>query len=98
MIRVIYRWQVEPHKLSAFTQTWRRTTRRIHETVPGALGSFMLHAREDEAEILTIAKWRSMTDWQAFWDKENPPEMQAMRQLGERISVQVFDEVEDHTY
>ncbi len=97
MIRVVYRWQVEPEKLEAFKDAWRITTNHIHDTVDGALGSFMLRSFEDSSEVLTVAKWRSRQSWQNFWGGQDPQEMQTMRSLGRRISVEAFDEVEDHT-
>lgn len=97
MIRVIYRWQVEPANFEAFKETWRATTNRIHETVPGALGSFMLKACEAEEEILTVARWDSQDSWRAFWRDQNPTEMESMRKLGKRVSVECYEEVEDHT-
>ena len=97
MIRVVYRWQVAPGDFDAFRETWRATTNRIHETVPGAQGSFMLRSTEDESEVLTIAKWDSLEAWQAFWGSQDPRQMQPMRTLGKRLSVTAFEEIEDHT-
>lgn len=97
MLRVIYRWRVAPEDFEAFRATWRATTNRIHETVPGARGSFMLRACEDTSEVVTIARWDTQESWEAFWGSRNPQEMQAMRSLGERLSVDVFEEIEDHT-
>lgn len=97
MLRVIYRWQVEPENFEEFKQTWRTTTNHIHETVPGALGSFMLRACENSSEILTVAKWDSQASWERFWGNQNPSQMQGMRALGTRLSVDVYNEEEDHT-
>lgn len=97
MIRVIYRWQVEPDNFEEFKRTWSVTTHRIHESVPGALGSFLLRACESESEVLTVAKWDSLEDWKNFWGNKNPKEMEGMRKLGKRVSVEVYDEIEDYT-
>ncbi|MEM7707821.1 MAG: antibiotic biosynthesis monooxygenase [Pseudomonadota bacterium] len=97
MIRVVYRWQVPPENFDAFQSAWRSTTNHIHETVPGALGSFMMRSLASEAEVITIARWDSLEAWKAFWGQENPIQMVEMRTLGERISVEAFAEVEDHT-
>ncbi len=97
MIRVIYRWQVAPEHFAEFHNLWRQTTNHIHETVPGALGSFLLQSCETENEVITVAKWQSLADWQNFWGNQNPAEMQAMRKLGVRISAETFTEIEDHT-
>lgn len=97
MIRVIYQWQVPPENLSAFQQAWKQTTTSIHETVSGARGSFLLQDHADPGKILTIARWDSREDWQAFFGAENPPQMLRMRELGERVSVTSYDEFEDVT-
>ena len=97
MIRVIYQWQVPPENLSAFQQAWKQTTTSIHETVSGARGSFLLQDHADPGKILTIARWDSREDWQAFYEAENPPQMLRMRELGERVSVTSYDEFEDVT-
>ncbi|MEO1054759.1 MAG: antibiotic biosynthesis monooxygenase [Bacteroidota bacterium] len=97
MVRVIYRWDVPVENFEAFEKTWRSTTNRIHESVEGALGSFMLRSLENENEVITIAKWDSLASWQNFWGNENPEEMTAMRKLGKRISAEVFEEIDDHT-
>ena len=97
MIRVVYRWKVQEQDFTRFQEVWAQTTNRIHETVPGALGSFMLRSPEDKTEVLTVAKWDSMESWKAFWGAENPSEMADMRKIGERISATVYDEVDDYT-
>ena len=97
MIRVIYRWEVELENFEEFKTTWREATNRIHQSVPGALGSFMLQAHENESEILTIAKWESFEAWQRFWGNASPEQMETMRTLAKRVSVEAYDEVEDQT-
>lgn len=67
MIRVVYRWKVQEGDFAKFEEVWARTTNHIHETVAGALGSFMLRSPEDRTEVLTVAKWDSVESWQAFW-------------------------------
>lgn len=69
----------------------------IHEPVDGARGSFLLQEEGNPGKILTIARWDSLKDWKAFWKSENPQEMLAMRNLGERISVRAYDEFADYT-
>lgn len=97
IFRVIYRWQIEPKNFDAFKKAWSATTNRIHESVPGAHGSFMLRACENRSEVLTVAKWDSITSWKNFWGNTNPMEMQEMRELGKRISVDAYYEIEDYT-
>ena len=97
MVRVIYKWKVVPENFEAFQKTWTATTNRIHETVKGAQGSFLLRATENKSEVLTIAKWDSLEDWKSFFANQNPESMQAMRNLGDRIAVEAYEEIEDHT-
>ena len=97
MIRIIYSWKVEPEKLDLFIETWKRTTNQIHEDVKGARGSFMLQNDKDFREIKTIARWDSLNDWEKFWNKSKPSQMRTMHELGERISVEIFREVDDFT-
>ena len=97
MIKVIYRWQVEPDRFEEFKEVWRTTTNSIHETVAGAQGSFMIRSVDNQSEVLTIAKWDSLEDWKAFFSNNNPTEMNAMTSLGKRLSVEVYEEIEDHT-
>lgn len=97
MIRVIYRWEVESENFEDFRRAWRRATNSIHETVPGAMGSFMLRSSDRNSEVLTVAKWQSAASWKAFWGKNNPQAMEEMHRLGKRLSVNVYDEIEDHT-
>ena len=97
MVRVVYRWQVAPQDLEKFKETWRITTNRIHASVTGALGSFMLRSVENESEVVTVAKWDSLESWENFWGNTNPEEMEGMRKLGKRISAEAFEEIENHT-
>ena len=97
MVRVVYRWHVAPGNFEEFKKLWSNTTNRIHGTVTGALGSFMLRSFENGTEVIIIAKWDSLESWKNFWGNENPKQMQAMRKLGKRISAEAFEEIEDHT-
>lgn len=97
MIRVVYRWRVEAENFDAFREAWSRTTDRIHETVPGALGSFMLRGFDDESEVITVAKWDSLESWKRFWQGSDPEDMKEMGTLGERLSAVAYDEIDDHT-
>ncbi len=97
MIRIIYSWNVAAENLEAFIETWKRTTNKIHKEVPGARGSFMLQSDGNPTEVKTIARWDSLEEWQRFWENSNPSQMQSMRDLGERGSVEIFKEVDDFT-
>ncbi len=97
MVRVIYRWQVSDDNFTAFQAAWSSATNHIHQTVPGALGSFMLRDAQNPNEILTIAKWDKMASWKSFWGTEKPKEMELMRELGQAIETNAYEEIEDFT-
>ncbi|WP_299529197.1 antibiotic biosynthesis monooxygenase [Ulvibacterium sp.] len=97
MIRIIYSWRVEPDNLEPFIETWKKTTNAIHKKVTGARGSFMLQNDEDTKALKTIAKWDSLNDWKKFWQGSDRGQMQSMHELGERVSVEIFREVDDFT-
>ena len=97
MIRIIYSWKVPPDNLEPFIDTWKRTTNKIHNKVKGARGSFMLQNPKDPQEIKTIARWDSLADWELFWQAGNHRQMQTMHDLGERVAVEIFKEIDDFT-
>lgn len=97
MIRVIYRWRVAAENFEQFRDAWRATTNHIHDSVPAARGSFMLRSADDPTAVLTIARWDSFADWKGFFGNSDPTQMQRMRELGERLSVDAYEEIEDHT-
>lgn len=98
MARIVYRWRVAHEHFEAFRENWRAATNHIHDTVAGARGSFMMRSAEDEEVVITVAKWDSLASWRAFWGDQDPEQMQAMRALGERLSVEAFEDIEDHTH
>ena len=57
----------------------------------------MMRSFEDPSEVTTVAKWDSLDDWKTFWGNNNPKEMTGMGVIGTRISVEAFEEIEDHT-
>lgn len=97
MIRIIYSWRVESKNIKEFIKTWKVTTNQIHKEVKGARGSFMLQSEKDKQEIKTIARWDSLEDWKRFWQESKPSQMQSMHDLGERVSVEIFKEIDDFT-
>ncbi len=97
MIRIVYRWEVARENFPAFRDAWETTTQAIHAEVPGALGSFMLRESSNPDQVLTIARWVSREHWEAFWGEADPEAMTRMRELGNRIAVDVYDEIGDFT-
>jgi heme-degrading monooxygenase HmoA len=57
----------------------------------------MLRASDSDSEVLTVAKWDSAESWKKFWGRQNPEEMQEMRTLGKRVSVEAYEEIDDYT-
>ena len=97
MIRIIYSWKVSPENVDLFIDTWKRTTNKIHEEVKGARGSFMLQGEKDPGEIKTIARWDSLDEWKKFWKEGKPGQMGSLHDLGERVSIDIFREIDDFT-
>ncbi|MFC3096168.1 antibiotic biosynthesis monooxygenase [Alteromonas sediminis] len=97
MFHVIYEWWVAKENIDNFIDVWRKATNRIHNTVDGAKGSFMIRSCNDSNKVVTIAKWRSRYAWEKFWLDADPKEMRQMRKIGERVSVEVFEELGDET-
>ena len=57
----------------------------------------MLQGEAKSQVIKTIARWDSLQHWQNFWHDERPTQMESMHDLGERVSVEVFKEIDDFT-
>ncbi|MEM8534691.1 MAG: antibiotic biosynthesis monooxygenase [Chloroflexota bacterium] len=97
MIRIIYKWRVQEADETKFRAAWAKATTAIREITHGARGSFLLHSHENPTEFVTVARWDTLENWQAFWKDSTRMEMQTMHSLAERISVEVYEELEDHT-
>ena len=67
MIRVIYRWTVDPAEQERFCDAWRAATERIRREEPGAMGSTLLRPVDDHETWVGLARWRSRQDIEAFW-------------------------------
>lgn len=97
MFHVIYKWSVPSESKDAFLESWQQTTNHIHETVEGALGSFCIEAADDPQIILTIAKWQTREQWEAFIDTAKTGPMKNMHRLAQRISAEGFYQLGDQT-
>ncbi|MEM1001061.1 MAG: antibiotic biosynthesis monooxygenase [Bacteroidota bacterium] len=97
MIRIIYSWEVPLEQLEHFINVWKTTTNKIHKESIGARGSFLLQSGEDPRVIKTIARWDSLEDWEDFWHHGSHSQMQFMHDSGNRVSVEIFHEVDDFT-
>ena len=80
-----------------FRAAWEKATTRIRESAEGARGSVLLQNHQDSTEFVTIARWDTIEQWQAFWNDPSRTEMQDMHALAERLSADAFDELGDYT-
>ena len=97
MIQVIYRWEVPPENRTAFLAAWEKTTKAIREKTQGARGSFCIVSLERPTEILTVAKWDELAQWQAFVATAKSDSMREMHALGRQVSHDAFEQVADFT-
>lgn len=59
MIRVIYRWKVQPGAESAFLTWWHDGTMSIRSAHDGAMGSTLLRSSESPTTFVAVARWKS---------------------------------------
>ncbi len=97
MFHVVYKWFVPSKNKSAFLKSWEQTTNHIHETVDGALGSFCIEAVDDTNTLMTIARWHSREQWEAFIGTAKTGPMRKMHTFAKQISVDGYYELGDHT-
>ena len=97
MIRVIYIWRISKEDFNDFCEVWRLTTRKIHETTPGARGSFCLQSIEAECEVITVALWEGEAQWREFIKNAQSSDMRALHDIGELISATPYNQIDDRT-
>lgn len=97
MFHVIYKWSVPSENKNVFLKNWEQTTNHIHKTVEGALGSYCIESADDPNIILTIAKWHTQEQWEAFIGTAKTGPMKSMHDLADRISAEGYHELGDQT-
>ena len=93
MIRVLYRWRVEPHRRAAFQAWWHEGTLRIRAEHDGALGSTLLGPDRDDGHLVAIARWTSRAALEAFWAEPGGTAFEG----ASLEPPQVFEELDDLT-
>ena len=97
MIQVIYRWEVSEDRQPAFLAAWEKTTLTIRETTAGARGSLCVISVDRPTEILTIAKWDELAQWQRFVGGAKLTSMREMHELGRLVSHDAYRQQGDFT-
>lgn len=97
MFRIIYRWSVKAEDFEQFEKIWLQTTNTIYNNIKGAMGSLLMKSPNEKDIVIGIARWRSIKDWENFWNDSTPLEMESLSDYAIRISVEIFEEVEDRT-
>ena len=93
MIRVIYRWTVEPEAEGEFVDAWREATTRIRDQQPGAMGSTLVRPAEAPNTLVGLARWRQRADVEAFWATGSASPLPG----GSLDSIEILEEVEHMT-
>ena len=93
MIRVVYRWNVDPATEVEFIDAWRRATERIRAREPGALGSTLLRPSDSPHTLVGFARWERRDDVEAFWTSGKAAPLPGAT----LESVEILDEVEHMT-
>jgi heme-degrading monooxygenase HmoA len=93
MIRVVYRWTVEPDRQADFATWWREGTLRIRSEMLGARGSTLFRPTNRDDELVAIAPWESEQQLAAFWKDPGGSDF-----AGAVLkSVEVLEELDDLT-
>lgn len=93
MIRVVYRWRVDPLRQSEFAGWWHEGTLRIRQSNPGALGSTLCRSTDDPELLIGIARWQSRAQLEGFWERTGPVDFSGATMQ----SIEVLEELDDLT-
>ena len=96
MVRVGYRFRIDPERLDEFRAAWREATEHIRSTYDGARGSTLLIDADDPTQALLFALWESRDHWQASRDDAPPtPAELVMRDIGTFEGVTFYEVLDD---
>lgn len=97
MIRVAYRFRVDPARLDEFGAAWHAVTEAMRSTYAGARGSTLLVDDDDATSVLLFALWTSREDWQRSRERDEPltPDEAVMLDIGRPEGVTVYEVIED---
>jgi quinol monooxygenase YgiN len=93
VIRVIYRWTVDPATEDRFVDAWREATERIRAHEAGALGSTLLRPCDTPNTLVGFARWQRHDDVEAFWTSGNATPLPGAT----LESIEILDEIEHMT-
>jgi heme-degrading monooxygenase HmoA len=99
MIRVVYRWTVDPQQADAFAAAWWEATGYIQQTWPDARGSVLLKSQLEANVYLAVARWTSVEAWSASRQGESVVPAAVIERMKAAASgpasYEIFDEVLD---
>jgi len=97
VIRIGYRFRIDPERLDEFRAAWRDATEIIRATRAGAHGSTLFIEADDPSRVLLLALWDSREQWQAARDAESAaPEQEAiMLSIGRPEGATVYEILDD---
>ena len=93
MIKVIYRWRIDPDRQSDFASWWHDGTLRIRSSRQGALGSTLCRPTGDDEHLVAVARWESQEDLVEFWKEPAGSTFEGAH----LESAEIFDELDDLT-
>jgi len=91
VVRVIYRWRIDPARRDEFVAWWHEATVRIRSSHRGAMGSTLLQPKNDDVLMVAVARWASEGDLEAFWADGAGPGFSG----SELEAIELFEEL-DH--
>jgi heme-degrading monooxygenase HmoA len=88
----VWRFRADPRSIAAFERAYGPggDWARLFASSPGFLGTALLKSPGETAEYLTIDRWRSAEDWDAFRTASNA-EYRALDQRCESLTTAELD-------